>query len=62
MMVSETPDRGRATASAAETEAALLAEYDIIRVPADRFDVDGYHYTNLADAVAQGKRAREVRR
>lgn len=61
-MVSETPDRGGATASAAETEAALLAEYGITCVPADHFDVDGYRYGNLADAVAQAQRAREVRR
>jgi hypothetical protein len=62
MMASETPDRGRATQSAAETEAALLALHGISRVPTDRFDVDGYRYTNLADAVAQAKRAQEVRR
>ena len=44
------------------TEAALLADHGISRVPADRFDVDGYRYTNLADAVAQAMRGREVRR
>ena len=61
-MASETPDRGRATASAAETEAALLAEHGITRVRADHFDVDGYRYTNVADAIAQANRAQEVRR
>jgi hypothetical protein len=60
MMVSETPDRG--LPSAAEAESAVLAEYGITRVPADRFDVDGYRYTNVADAVAQARRTRELRR
>jgi hypothetical protein len=58
-MVSETPERGQPQRSAAE---ATLAEHGIIRVPADRFDVDGYRYTNAADAIAQAKRTREARR
>jgi hypothetical protein len=62
MMVSEATDRGLATASAADAETALIAQYGIARVPADRFDVDGYRYTHLADAVAQAKRGREPRR
>jgi hypothetical protein len=61
-MVSETPDRGLPDRSAAEAEAALLAEHGVIRVPADRFDVDGYRYTNAADAIAQAKRSREAGR
>ena len=61
-MVSETPDRGLSTASAAESETALLAEYGITRIPAERFDVDGYRYTNVADAIAQARRTREARR
>lgn len=61
-MISEMPDRGLATASAAGAETALLAEHGIARVPADRFDVDGYRYTNIADAIAQAKRAREAGR
>jgi hypothetical protein len=61
-MVSETPDRGLSNRSAAEADAALLAEHGIVRVPADRFDVDGYRYTNAADAIAQAKRAREAGR
>ncbi len=60
-MVSEAPDRGRPTASAAETEQALLAEHGITRVRADHFDVDGYRYSNVGDAIAQAKRPREVR-
>jgi hypothetical protein len=58
----ETPDRGLSSRSVAEAEAALLAEHGIIRVPADRFDVDGYRYTNAADAIAQAKRSREAGR
>jgi hypothetical protein len=54
----ETPDRGLATESAAEADAALLAEHGIVRVPADRFEVDGYRYSSLGDAVAQAKRSR----
>ena len=60
-MVSETPDRGLPHRSAAEAEAALLAEHGIVRVPADRFDVDGYRYTNAADAIAQARRTRVAR-
>lgn len=37
---------------------AVLAAHNIVRVAADRLDVGGYRYTNLADAVAQAKRAR----
>lgn len=59
--VSETPDRGRATDSAAEAEAALLLAHGIRRVPADRFEVDGFRYTSLGDAVAQAKRTRQER-
>jgi hypothetical protein len=55
------PDRGRATASAAEAEADLIAQYRITRVPADRYEVDGYRYGSLADAVAQAKRTRQAR-
>jgi hypothetical protein len=61
-MVSETPDRGFPTLSAGEADAALLTAHGIVRVPADRFEVDGYHYTKLADAVAQAKRTRETGR
>jgi len=54
----ETPDRGLATDTAAEADAALLAEHGIVRVPADRYEVDGYRYSSLADALAQAKRKR----
>lgn len=57
-MVSETPDRGLHSVGTAEAESAVLATHGIIRLPADRFEVDGYHYTKLADAVAQAKRSR----
>jgi len=61
-MISETPDRGRATGSAAAAESALIAEYGITRAPADRFEVDGYRYTKAADAIAQARRTRRARR
>ena len=35
---------------------ALEAYYRIVRVPSDHFEVDGYRYTNLADAMAQSRR------
>jgi hypothetical protein len=46
MMVSETPDRGLPKPFAGE----------------GRFLVDGYRYTNAADAIAPGARTREVPR
>jgi hypothetical protein len=62
MMVSEAPDRGLASGSAAEAENASIAEYGITRVSADRFDVDGFRYCHVADAVAQARRRRDARR
>jgi len=40
-----------------DTEIAL-AEYGITRVPVDRFDVGGFTYSRLADAIAEAKRRR----
>lgn len=37
-------------------EAAMMARNGIVRVPADHYHVDGYRYTNLADALAQVRR------
>lgn len=34
-----------------------MAKYGIARVPVDYFHYKQYRYTNLADAVAQAKRA-----
>jgi hypothetical protein len=34
-----------------------MAKYGITRVPVDYFHYKQYRYTNLADAVAQAKRA-----
>ena len=42
---------------APENLAALMARHGIERVPADQFNVDGFRYTNLADALAQARRA-----
>ena len=43
----------RDRATPAEDERALLARNGITRVPADHYHVEGYRYTNLADALAQ---------
>jgi len=46
-------------AGAAGTGAeAQIAQYGIVRVPADHYEVDGFRYTNLRDAVAQAQRSR----
>ena len=37
-----------------------MAEYGITRVPIDYFHYKQYRYTNLADAVAQAKRAQTL--
>lgn len=39
-----------------ESDDALMARLGIVRVPADQFHVDGFRYSNLADAVAQAGR------
>jgi hypothetical protein len=48
----------RAPVPIEEADDAVMARYDIVRVPADRFQVDGYRYTHLADALAQARRSR----
>lgn len=40
----------------ASEETALMARYGISRTVVHHFAVDGFRYTNLADAVAQAKR------
>ena len=42
--------------AAAEREA--LTEWGIQRVPANHYMVNGFRYTNLADAVAEARRGR----
>jgi len=37
-----------------------MARYGITRVPVDYFHYKQYRYTNLADAVAQAKRAQTL--
>jgi hypothetical protein len=39
-----------------------MARYGITRVPVDYFHYKQYRYTNLADAVAQAKRAQTLDR
>ena len=43
--------------TAPDDEVALMARHGIARVPADQFHVDGFRYTNLADVLAQARRA-----
>jgi hypothetical protein len=38
-------------------ELDALDRYGVIRVLVPRFDVDGYHYSKLSDAVAQARRS-----
>ena len=44
--------------SSTEADDALMARFNITRVPADQFHVDGYRYSHLADALAQARRGR----
>ena len=44
--------------SSTEADDALMARFNITRVPADQFHVDGYRYSHLADALAQARRSR----
>ncbi len=39
-------------------EQDLLDRYGIVRVDVPRYDVDGYHYSKLDEAVAQARRSR----
>jgi hypothetical protein len=48
-------------ATAAELESAMMKRNGITRVPADQYHVDGYRYTNLADALAQVRRGAGAR-
>jgi len=47
------------TIPATAAEAPELALYGIVRIVSEHFEFGGYRYTNLADAVAQAKRAGE---
>jgi len=62
----EAPPTMGSRALAAETpdldpEFAVMARNAIIRVPAHQYWVDGYRYTNLADALAQVERSARAR-
>lgn len=52
-LAAETPDL--------DPEVAVMERNGIIRVPAHQYWVDGYRYTNLADALAQVKRSAGAR-
>jgi hypothetical protein len=49
---SEEPGPQRAEVS----EAELMAQYGIARVPADHYHYKDYRYSRLSDAIAQAKR------
>lgn len=58
-----TPPRGAVIAGPApDPEAAVMIRNGITRVQADQYQVDGYRYTNLADALAQVTRGSRERR
>ena len=40
-----------------DSESAVMARNGITRIPAYRYQVDGYSYSNLADALAQVNRS-----
>ena len=57
------PTDGVATgAPAIHPEAAVMLRNGITRRRADRYDVDGYRYTSLGDALAQVTRSSRVGR
>jgi hypothetical protein len=41
-------------------EKETLARHGIVRVDVPRYDVDGFHYNTLSEAVAQAKRSQRV--
>lgn len=57
MTTSNRKNRHPAAQSGAKDE---MAKYGITRVPVDYFHYKQYRYTNLADAVAQAKRAQPL--
>ena len=50
-------DRKNANPTAKPEPTEEMAKYAITRVPIDYFHYKEYRYTNLADAIAQAKRA-----
>lgn len=46
------------TDAAPSTDEELMTEYEIERVPVDRFHYRTYRYSHLADAVKQAQRDR----
>ena len=55
VLMAESPAPG-AIFTELSADEALEAYYRIVRVPRDDFEVDGYRYSNLADAMAQSRR------
>jgi len=58
-MIDATP---ASLAPAEDDEWEVLVRNGIARIPAYRYEVDGYRYTNLADALAQVSRRGSARR
>lgn len=56
-MTSSIPSTGGTSAA---LDSADMAGLGIARVPADHFEVGGYRYTNLGDAVAEARRRRSA--
>ena len=50
------PASPTAATADAERDSALIERHGITLVRADQYHVDGYRYTNLADALAQAAR------
>ena len=46
------------TSKSVRAEREALGAWGIERVPADHYLVNGFRYTNLADAMAEARRAR----
>lgn len=46
------------TSKSVGAEREALAAWGIERVPADHYLVNGFRYTNLADAIAEARRSK----
>jgi hypothetical protein len=53
---------GNDAASGDDGDIAMMARNGIVCVPANQYHVDGFRYSNLADALAQVKRGAAGRR
>ena len=51
-------NEGGPVRGAAADDADAQARYGIVRVASERFEIGGYRYDRLADALAEGERRR----